>query len=188
MTGILTLFVLFAAPPSHSVAFLFLFGTLCTTALGGGETKGEEDQQRVGAAAAGGGQARGRTSGVINTTDGAVGVTDTTALPVRIGEGVEDSSSSTSVILLFTQVGSSPSLTNSLLVIQGDFLDRGLTILAFIWEGKKTFASFQVFFSAKTANSLKNVSEGNLGRSAPKFTRQSSPQVFSRLSSKSLRR
>ena len=148
----------------------------------------EEDRERVGAAA-GGGEARGRTSGVIDTTDGAAGVTDTTALPGRIGEGVEDSSSSsTSVILLFTHVGSSPCLTTSLLVSQGDFLDRGLAILAFIWEGKKTFTSSQVFFSPKTSQSLKNVSEGHLGRSAPKFTRQSSPQVFSCLSSERLRR
>ena len=141
MTGILTLFVLFAAPPILSVVFLFLIGTLCTAGSGGGETRGEEDQERVGAAAAGGGEARGRTSGVIDTTDGAAGVTDTTALPGRIGEGVEDSSSGTSVILHFTHVGSSPSLTKSLLVSQGDFLDRGLAILAFIWEGKKTFVS-----------------------------------------------
>ena len=116
------------------------------------------------------------------------GVIDTTALPGRIGEGVEDSSSSTSVILLFTHVGFSPSLTKSLLVSQGDFLDRGLTILAFICEGKKTFVSSQVFFFAKTANSLKNVSEGHLGRSAAKFTYQSLPQVFSTLSSERLRR
>ena len=170
------LFVLFAAPSILSVAFLFLIQTLCTTGSGGGETTGEEDRERVGAAA-GGGEARGTTSGVI----------DTTALPGRIGEGVENSySSSTSVILLFTHVGSSPSLTKSLLVSQGDFLDQGLAILAFIWDGKKTFTSSQVFFPAKTANSLKNVSEGHLGRSAPKFTRQSTPQVFSSLSSKRL--
>ena len=89
---------------------------------GGGETRGEEDRERVGAAAEEG-EARGRTLGVI----------DTTALPGRIGEGVEDSSSSsTSVILLLTHIGSSPSLPKSLLVSQGDFLDRGLAILAFI--------------------------------------------------------
>ena len=129
MTGILTLFVLFAAPLILSVAFLFLIQTLCTTGSGRGETRGEEDRERVGAAA-GGGEARGRTSGVIDTTDGAAGVTDTTAPPGRIGERVEDSSSSsTSVILLFTHVGSSPSLTKSPLVSQGDFLDRGLAIL-----------------------------------------------------------
>ena len=134
------------------------------------------------------GEARGRTSWVIDTTDGAAGVTDTTALPGPIGEGVEDSLSSTTVILLLTHVGSSPCLTKSLLVSQGDFLDRGLAILAFIWEGKKTFTSSEVFFSAKTTHSLKNVSEGHLGRSAPKFTRQSSPQVFSCLSSERLQR
>ena len=172
------LFILFAAPSILSVAFLFMIQTLCTTGSGGGETGGEEDRERVGAAA-GGGEARGRTSGV----------TDTTALPGRIGEGVEHSSSfSPSVILLFTHIGSSPSLTKSLLVSQGDLLDQGLAILAFIWEGKKTFAFSQVFFSAKTANSLKNVLEGHLGRSALKFTCQSSPQVFSSLSSERLRR
>lgn len=65
--------------------------------------------------AAGGGEARGRISGVrlaeasLPSTDGVAGVFDTTALPGRTVEGVEDSSSSsTSVILLFTQVGSSP--------------------------------------------------------------------------------
>ena len=136
ITRILTLFALFTAPLILSVAFLFLIRTLCTTGSGGEETREEEDRERVGAAA-GGGEARGRTSGV----------THTTALPGRIGEGVEDSSSSsTSVILLFTHVGSSPSLTKSLLVSQGDFLDRGLAILTFIWERKKTFASSQVFF------------------------------------------
>ena len=93
------------------------------------------------------------------------GVIDTTALPGRIGEGVEDSSYSTLVILLFTHVGSSPCLTKSLLVRQGDFLDRVLPILAFICEGKKTFSSSQGLFFAKTANSLKNVTAGHLGRS-----------------------
>ena len=165
MTGILTLFVLFATLPILSVAFLLLIGTLCTTGSGGGETRGEEERERVGVAAAGGGEARGRTSGVIDTTDGAAGVTDTTALPGRICEGVEDCSSSTLVILLFTHIGSSPSLTKSLLVSQGDFLDWVLPILAFICEGKKTFASSQGFFFAKTANSLKNVTAGHLGRS-----------------------
>ena len=139
--------------------------------------------------AAGVGEVRGGTSSVIDTTDGAAGVTATTALPGRISAAVEDSCSSfTFVILLCTHIGSSPSLTKSLLVRQGDFLDWGLIILAFIWEGKKTFSYSQVFFSAKTANSLKNVSEVHLGRSAPKFTHQSSPQVFPSLSCEFLQR
>ena len=79
-----------------------------------------------------------------------------------------------------------PSLTKSLLVNQGDFLDWGLIILTFIWAGNKTFASSQVFFSVKIANSLKNVSEGPFSRSAPTFTCQSSLQVFSNLSSECL--
>ena len=57
ITGILTLFALFTAPLILSVAFLFLIRTLCTTGSGGGETRGEEDRERVGAAA-GGGEAR----------------------------------------------------------------------------------------------------------------------------------
>ena len=142
----MSLFVLLAPPPILYVAFLFWIGTLCITSLGGGETTGEEARERVGAPA-GGGEARGRTSGVIDTTDGAAGVIDITALPGRIGEGVEDSSSSsTVVILLSTHVGSSPSLTKSPLVSKGDFLAQGLGILPFIWAGKKSFASSQVFF------------------------------------------
>lgn len=54
----------------------------------------------------------------LSSIDGVAGVRDTTAVPgLAVVEGVEDcSSSSTSVILRFIQVGLSPSLTRSLLV------------------------------------------------------------------------
>ena len=45
------------------------------------EARGEEDQEKVGVAA-GGGRARRGTSGVIDNTDGAARVFNTTALPV----------------------------------------------------------------------------------------------------------
>ena len=61
-------------------------------------------------------------------------------------------------------------------------------MMAFIRGGKQTFASAQVFFSAKTANSHKKVSEGHLGRTGTNFTRNSSPSVFSNLSSQRLQR
>ena len=64
MTGIFILYVLFAAPLIVCIAFQFLIGTLCATGSGGGETRGEEDRERVGAAAWGG-QTRGRPLRVI---------------------------------------------------------------------------------------------------------------------------
>ena len=149
MTGILTIFVLFTTPSILSVAFVFKIGSLCTTSSGEKEAREEEDQVRVGAAGRGG-QARGGMSGVIDNKDGAAEVFNTTALVGRIGEAVEDScSSSTSVILLFTHVGSSPSLTTSLLVIQGDFRDWGLAILAFIWAWKRLLPLLKYFLPGK---------------------------------------
>ena len=81
MTGILTIFVLYSTPSILTVGFVFKIGSLCTTGSVAKEGRVEQDQEKVGVAA-GGGRARQGTSGVIDNTDGAARVFNTTALPV----------------------------------------------------------------------------------------------------------